>query len=203
MTLYVTVQQFKEEYKAIAGTSDDSFIARSLQAAQDALDAYLNRTVLATSDTTHYFDIGGESIEGLTLYVSDAGDLCSITTVTNGDGTTVTSGQYTTYPKTLTTNNPVIERVRLLSNSGVTWDYSTDYENAVSIAGKWGMWATITTVPDAFKVSVMELAAHMMETRKSQVFDTVAIPDAGVVTVPTGWPATVRARVAPWKRLTA
>lgn len=201
MTLYVTVAQFKDEYKAIAGSSDDEFIARSLKAAQDALDGFLNRAVLAVSDTTHYFDVGGESIEGLTLYVSDAGDLCSITTVTNGDSTVVTTAQYTTYPKTLTDNSPTIERIRLLPSTGLTWGYTTNAENSVSIAGKWGMWATVATVPDVFKVSVMELAAHMMETRKSQVFDTVAIPDAGVVTVPTGWPATVRARLSPWRRL--
>lgn len=202
MTLYVTAAEFKV-YKSITSSTDDATIADVLQAAQDSLDAFLNRIVLADSDTTHYFDIGGESIEGLTLYVSDAGDLCSITSITNGDGTTVTTGQYTTYPKTLTTNSPTIERVRLLSNSGVTWDYSTDYENAVAVTGKWGMWGDAANVPDAFRVSVMEIAAHMLEVRKSQVFDTVAVPDAGVITVPSGWPATARARMQPWRRLIA
>lgn len=203
MTLYVSAAEFKSEYKNITGGTDDTFIARALQAAQDALDAYLRRTVLADQDTTHYFDIGGESIEGLVLYASDAGDLCSITTVTNGDGVEVTSSQYTTYPKTLTTYAPTIEQIRILLQSGVTWDYSTDYENAVAITGKWGMWSDADDVPEAFKVSVMELTAHMMETRKAQVFDTVAVPDAGIITVPSGWPATVRARLAPWRRLIA
>jgi len=203
MALYVTVAQFKEEYKDIAAASDDTFINRALNAAQEALDGYLRRTVLATADSTKYFDADGDSIEGLTLYLSDMGDICSITTVTNGDATTVTSGQYTTYPKTLTDHEPSIERLRLLPSSTKAWTYTTDAENAISVAGKWGMWATVATVPDAFKVSVMELAAHMMETRKVQVFDTTAIPDAGVITVPSGWPATVRTRLAPWRRLVA
>ena len=201
MALYVTLVDFKDEYKDIVGSADDAFINRALNAAQTALDTFLRRVVYANSDTTKYFDSTGDSVDGLDLYVMDKGDLCSITTVTNGDATTVTSGQYTTYPKTLTELSPTYQRLRLLPSSGISWTYSTDSENAVSIAGKWGMWATAATVPDAFKVSVMELAAHSMESRKSQVFDTVAIPDAGVITVPTGFPATVRARLAPWRRL--
>lgn len=201
MTLYVTVDEFKTEYKDIVGLGDDSFITRALNGAQEALDGFLRRVVLADTDTTKYFDAGGESVEDRTLHIADMGDLCSIATVTNGDSVVVTSGQYTTYPKTLTEHSPSFERLRLLSSSGLAWTYSTDIENAISIEGKWGMWATIATVPDAFKVSVMELAAHSMESRKAQVFDTVAIPDAGVITVPTGFPATVRARLAPWRRL--
>ena len=201
MALYVTLVDFKDEYKDIVGSADDAFINRALNAAQTALDTFLRRVVYANSDTMKYFDSTGDSVDGLDLYVMDKGDICSITTVTNGDATTVTSGQYTTYPKTLTELSPTYQRLRLLPSAGISWTYSTDSENAVSIAGKWGMWATAATVPDAFKVSVMELAAHSMESRKSQVFDTVAIPDAGVITVPTGFPATVRARLAPWRRL--
>lgn len=206
MTLYVTAAEFKAEYKDIVGAADDAFIARALQAAQDAIETGrygIGRVVLADSDTTHYFDADGPSVDSLDLWVSDIGDLCSITTVTNGDSVVVTSGQYTTYPKTLTNASPSYTRIRLLPNSGVTWTWSTDPENAISIVGKWGMWSTIAAVPESFTLSVMELTAFFLESRKSQVFDTVAIPDAGIIQIPSGWPASVMARLEPYRRMPA
>jgi hypothetical protein len=205
MTLWVTVQAFKEQYKDISSSTDDDFIAVALQAAQDTIEGPgvgINRVVLDTADSTRYMDAVGASVDGLNLYVSDIGDLSAITTLTNGDGSVLTANtHYTTYPKTLTTANPSYDRLRLLPAGGKIWDYTTDWENAITITGKWAMWATAAAVPDSFKLSVMELAAFMLETRKSQVFDTVVIPDAGVITVPSGFPASVMARLKGWRRL--
>ena len=205
MTLWVTLAEFKSEYKDIEGIADDTFINRALQAAQDAIEGPgngLNRKVLADADTTHYFDADGDSVDGADLWVYDKGDLSSITTLTNGDGDVlVVDTEYTVYPKTLTQNSPSYTRIRLVPSGGISWTYSTDAENAISIAGKWGMWTSAANVPDAFKLSAMELAAFSMETRKSQVFDTVAIPDAGVITIPAGYPVTVMERLRGWRRL--
>ena len=205
MTLWVTVDEFKAQYKDIDGATDDAFIALALQASQDVIEGPgrgIGRVVLADTDTTKYFDANGDSVDGADLWVSDRGDLSSITTLTNGDGEVLTiNTHFTGYPRTLTQNEPSYMRLRMLSSASKTWIYTTDPENAISILGKWGMWSTVDAVPDVFKVSVMELAAFTMETRKSQVFDTVAIPDAGVITVPNGFPVTVTNRIMGWKRL--
>jgi hypothetical protein len=205
MALWVTVQNFKEIYKNVVGSSDDEFIGLALQAAQDVIEGPgmgINRVVLATADTTKYFDADGDSVDGANLWVSDKGDLSSITTLTNGDAEVLTlNTHFAGYPRTLTQTRPSYSRLRLLASTSKSWTYTTDPENAISITGKWGMWSTVATVPDSFKVSAMELAAFTMESRKSQVFDTVAIPDAGVITVPSGFPTTVMNRLKGWRRL--
>ena len=204
MALWVTVQAFKEQYKNVVGSTDDGFIALALQAAQDVIEgpgSGIGRVVLATADTTHYFDADGDSVDGADLWVSDIGDLSSITSVTNGDGDSLTiNTHYTTYPRTLTSTYPSYSRLRVLPSGGKAWTFSGDAENSIAIVGKWGMWSTVATVPDAFKLSVMELAAFEMESRKSQVFDTVVIPDAGIITAPSGFPATVMDRLRGWRR---
>lgn len=201
-TEYVTLAEFKAQYKDISGSTDDSFIQEALSAAHDVLENYLGRTVLATADTTEYFDLPGDEVVGDTIYLSDRGDICAITTLTNGDGTEITSGNYTLYPKTLNTRRPSYDRLKILSTSSATWDVGTNaYENALQVTGKWAMWAAVASVPADFAISVMEITAHILESRKSQVFDTVAVPDAGVIQVPTGLPRTVVARMRPWRVL--
>lgn len=203
MTLYVTVAEFKNEFKNIIGAGDDAFIERALQAAQDALDQYLDRTVLADETSTEYFDYGGEEIDGRTLYLSDRGDICALSTVTNGDTVEVSSSEYSLYPNTLNKRRPSYQRLTILSSSSKGWEGKAngDIENAITVLGNWGMWSAVADVPEDFKLSVMELAAFALEKRKSQVFDTVAIPDAGVITIPSGWPATVTARMRGYRRL--
>ena len=203
MALYVTVQEFKAKYKDVLGTADDPFIADAIQGAQDQIDAHLNRVVLADADTTEYFDSTGDEIDGRSLWLDMRGDLSSITTVTNGDGNTLTAvTEYETYPKTLGARRPTIDRIVILGSVGKQWESPTDgdVENAISIAGKWGMYNTVATVPEVFKLACMELTAYNIEKRKSQIFETTAIPEAGVITTPAGIPINVLEKLRPWIR---
>lgn len=206
MPTWVTLSEFKTEYKDIAGVADDDFIGRALDAAEAAIQGPgegLDRIVYAAADTTEYFDVYGPEIDGRNLWVEIRGDLCSITTLTNGDGTEITSGQYTTYPKTLTSRHPTYDRIRLLgSASTVTWtDDGDDWENVISLEGRWSMFSAADDIPDNIKLACMMLAAFALEQRKTQVFDTVAIPDAGVITIPNGWPASVHQWLRGYRRL--
>jgi len=204
MALWFTADTFKVEYRDIGEANDDAFIERVLQAAQDAIEGPgrgLNRVVLATSDSTKYLDATAPHVHSASLHVSDVGDLCSITSITNGDSTAVTSGQYTTYPRVLTQGEPTYNKITLFASSGVNWTYTTDPENAIQVTGKWGMWSSAASIPEALNLAVMQLAAFYMSSRDSATFDTVAIPDAGVITIPQGWPATVEQLIAGWRKL--
>ena len=205
MTLWVTVNEFKTEYKDIEAGKDDAFIARLLQAAQEAIEGPghgIGRTVLAESDTTRYLDACTPHVVNKELFVSDVGDLSAITTVTNGDASAVGSSLYTYYPRNLTTHEPTINKIVLLAASnGVDWTYTDDPANAISITGKWGMWSTVGAIPEVFKLAVMQLVAFNLESRSSATFDTVAVPDAGIITIPKGWPTTVEKLLGGWRRL--
>jgi len=204
-TLWVTRAEFKSEYKDITGDSDDELITRLLKAAQEAIEGPghgIGRTVLAESDTTRYLDACAPHTVNKELFVSDVGDLSSITTVTNGDATTVGSSLYTYYPRNLTTHEPTINKIVLLAASnGVDWTYTDDPANAIAITGKWGMWSTVAAIPEVFKLAVIQLVAFNMEQRSSNTFDTIAVPDAGIITIPKGWPATVEKLLGGWRRL--
>jgi hypothetical protein len=80
----------------------------------------------------------------------DAG-LLEATTLTNGDGTAMTTSQYKLYPL----NSYPKHAVRVLASSTAQWqsDSHGDYEGAVSLAGVWGYhedygsaWLTVTAL---------------------------------------------------------
>ncbi len=178
------------QYLDIAGAGDDALLGDLIDSAQEAIDVYCRRTFEASADSTRYFDYSSEYIDGLTLFLDM--DLCAITTVTNGDGVVVASGERTTTPRNET---PYYEIV-LLSDSGVTWTYDSEWMNAISIVGKW---AHSTSAPDDIKQAASRLAAFYYRQRDTQMFDVTAI-EAGTVLAPVGIPADVRRILNPHVR---
>lgn len=96
------------------------------------------------------------AVDGLELYL-DA-DLRSITTLTNGDSSTVTSSQYTLVPS----NSPAKHYIQLLPNAGINWQYTDNPYGAISVNGLWGyggQWVTTAaTVDGVHNGSVTTLA---------------------------------------------
>ena len=176
------------QYLEISGASDDVLIDGMINAAQAAIDMYCRRTFEADTDSTRYFDYSDEYVDGLTLWL-DA-DLCSITTVTNGDSVVVASGERTTIPR----NGTPYYGIRLLSDSGITWTYSDEWMDAIIVVGRW---AYSTDAPDDIVQACRRLAAFYYRQRDQQMMDVTAI-EAGVVLAPVGVPADVRRILAPY-----
>ena len=170
------------QYLDIASSGDDALIGDLIDRAKASIDEYCKRTFEAAADTTRYFDYSLEYVDGAELWLDD--EICSITTVTNGNGIEVTSGQYTTIPR----NETPYYKVRLLSNSGITWTYSDEWMDAISITGRW---AFSTAAPKDIVQACSRLAAFYYKQRDQQMFDVTAI-EAGVVISPVGIPADVR-----------
>lgn len=178
-------------YLGISGSGDDALLALLCTRAQAMVDAYTGRTFEASSNTDRKFD-AVRDVEGAVLYL-DA-DLASINTITNGDATTVTSGQYVTEPRTTTP----YYAIRLKASAGVAWTYTTDPENAITISGKW---AYSTTAPADIVHATIRWAAFLYRQKDAQVFDTTATPELGIITVPQGVPADVQKLLAPYTRI--
>jgi len=170
------------QYLDVASSGDDALIGDLIDRAQAAIDEYCFRTFEATADSTRYFDYSNERIDGATLWLYD--EVCSITTVTNGDGTEVTAGQYTTIPR----NETPYYKIRILSNSGVSWTYTDEWMDAISITGRW---AFSTTAPKDIVQACDRLAAFYYKQRDQPMMDVTAI-EAGVVLAPVGLPVDVR-----------
>lgn len=161
---YATNTQVKT-YLGITSSTDDALLTLLISEAQAMIDAVTHRTFEASGDTTRKFD-ACEDVDGQTLHLDK--DLCAITSITNGDGATITTAQYVTEPR----NDTPYHSIKLLASSGTVWAYTTDPENSISIVGKW---AYSTSAPTAISQLCIKATAALYRLRENPVGDTVII----------------------------
>lgn len=125
-----TVKDVRDTYLNIVGTGDDALMLSIIRSVCEDMQKIAHRHFTPRIET-RYFDYLRD-VEGAYLWL-DA-DLLEVTTLTNGDGTTIASTKYVFEPRNMT---PYFG-LKLLNSSGVYWAYNQDNENAVSIAGVWG-----------------------------------------------------------------
>ena len=191
---YCTTDNVKD-YLGITTTDDDTLIGELIPRAQAAIDSFTHRTFEAASDTTRVFDTDTDT-EGPFLYFDE--DIASITTVTNGDGNTVASTKYATFPR----NETPYCFIELKVSSGLVWEYdsSNDPQGAISVEGRW---AYSTTAPNDIVHACIRLTAYYYRQKDAQVFDTTATPELGIITVPIGIPKDVKGTLSRYRRHTA
>lgn len=117
----------------ISDTTDDTLLAALIAQAQSIIERFVGRVFEASADTTRTFDAVLD-VDGLDLWLDK--DLAAITSITNGDGTVLTTAQYTVEPR----NSTPYFAIHLLPSSSLYWQYNSttdDAENAISIVGKW------------------------------------------------------------------
>jgi len=133
---------------------------------------------------TRYYRSDALSDEDGHLLLVDQ-DLLTINTLANGDAlaTAIAATEYWLHPRNL---GPPYFGIRMETNSASYWQFDTDC--FVAVTGTWGFSAT---APGDIKMACLHLAAFYHRKAAAQVFDVTAIPDAGVITIPQGIPATV------------
>jgi hypothetical protein len=190
--VYTNVLALKT-YLGITVDADDTLLTQLIRRAQGIIDDYCNRTFEASTDTTRYLDCptaqggriftdGQRRLNPPTLWLDR--DLCQITSIINGDGTTITTGQYITQP----VNGTPFYAIKLKSSSGINWTYTDDPEAAIAINGRWA-WSV--TAPQPIVYACERLSAYLYRKRDAQVFDDTAFAEGGVVRLPKGLPVDV------------
>ena len=181
-------------YLGIDGTGDDVLLTDLISRAQAAIDRYTGRTFEASADSTRKFTVGVDT-DGQKLYLDE--DLASITTITtnadNASPDTLTTSDYITHPR----NRTPYYAIEILTSSDYDWDYTDDAENGITVAGKWA-WSE--TAPDDIVHACLRLAGYYYRQKDAGVFDTTAIPDAGIIQVPQGIPRDVQLILNPYKK---
>ena len=172
------------EYLGIDSGEDGDLLTVHIAAAQDAIDNHCRRTFEAAADSIRYVDAMGDHIRNLYLFLSETGELCQITSITNGDGIVVATGEYVTDPRSHTPYHAI----KLRSDAGKFWTYQTYWESAIAINGRW---AYSITAPAGIVQACIGLAAFYY-LQKDQPFADVTAVEAGVVMRPIGIPAYVR-----------
>lgn len=188
---YATLAEFKAHRPGIGSVdaADDSVIENIIEAASRWIDHETGRTFYARSET-HYYDVP----HGRELLLDD--DLLTVTTLTNGDGTTLTTANYNLVPK----NKSPYYGIKLKETSTYLWQMDTDgnTEDVITLVGTWGFAAT---APDDIKQAVLELSNNMYSRRTGQQTDGVAtVTAAGVVLQPRDVPGWVRSIIGYYRR---
>lgn len=187
-----TTAALVKTYLGISSATDDTLLATLAAAAQSAIDQYTRRLFECSSASAKNHDAVGDTDKARqTLYLRD--DLCSITSIVNGDGVTVTAAQYVTLPDV----TPYYA-IKLKSSASVAWTYTTDEEAAIAITGKWAYSAT---APADVAQAATRLAAWMYRQKDAQVFEGTAFSELGVMRVRMDIPSDVKAFLDPYKRL--
>ena len=182
---YCTIADVKK-YLDIKGADDDTLIDDKIAGAQKAIETITRRTFEDPgADATHYFTVGVDT-DGLVLLFDE--EIYSITTVkTNADNAspiTILPASYITMPR----NKTPYYGIKLLTSKGYSWEYTDDPETGIEIAGRW---AYSENVPEDIEHLCSRWASYLYKQRDAQVWDTVAIPSAGIITVPQGIPKDV------------
>lgn len=181
---YATVDELRE-YLGLTETTHDALLDRLLSTAQAHINTQTRRVFEASADTTRYLD--ADAINGRDLWLG--GDLCAITTVTNGDGVVIAGTYYTTRPR----NSAPYYLLRMDADAPYLWDGTT---GEIAIAGKW---AYSTTAPEDIKQAVVRLAGWMYRQRDNAGEGDRPIIAGNATILPTRLPADIEALVAPYR----
>lgn len=134
-------------------TTDDSLLSQFIKDASSSTISALGR-IPHPYVATRVFD--WQSAAQLTLDE----DLLEITSITNGDGTTLSSDAYVLTPR----NEYPKWDIRIKDNSNTSFTYTTSPYSAITVAGIWGYvphypscWLSSTTLHDAINASVTDI----------------------------------------------
>ena len=139
MPSYCSLADLKS-YLNITTSTDDVLLQLILDAATNRIDDSTGRTFQAAGDSVRYFDPSRDVIRG-ELWLDE--DLAYITSVVNGDAVIITADVYTQGR-----NNSPYYALGFKTSSSKTWTYTTDYQNAIAITGRWAYMerANITAI---------------------------------------------------------
>jgi hypothetical protein len=133
---YVTAAEMRA-FLDITSTADDAIFTALIAAASRTVNAITHRTFEASANTTRKFtplvrQDGGNLIGDARTLMFDE-DLCSLTSIVNGDGSVIASTEYFL----IAPNSTTWYGVTLKSQSSITWTYTGSPELSVEITGKW------------------------------------------------------------------
>lgn len=130
---YTTLTQIQRAILkgSAAVTVDDAFLKQCITQASAMITAHCNR-VFVPYASSFTFDALGSHIGPFHLDMSE--DLLDISTLANGDGATISGSAFVLRPSNVYPK----WRVQLKQSSGITFTYSGDWEDAITLAGIFG-----------------------------------------------------------------
>lgn len=171
-----------------SNTDEDAFLTTLITRASRAIDKEVNRWFVGETQTRKFDAV--EDVDGNTLLL-DA-DLVSITSITNGDGNTIPSTNYTLLP----TNHTPKYAVKIKGSSSTAWTWQDDPEEAIEIAGSWGYSAG---TPDDIQQACIRIVVWNFKQRDVPFLE-VGLPEGGFSPVSVTIPNDIKNLLSPYIR---
>ena len=187
---YCTLAEYKLYSKITStDTNDDSVLEDIIEGVSRAIDTFTARTFYARTETRYY-----DTPEGQDLQLDD--DLLTVTTLTNGDGTVLTSQYYKLYPL----NFPQKYMIRLTNTYGWRIDPIAFQHGAISVAGTWGY--SSTTPDDIKQICLYETQAEYHRRFGENMSTVATVTASGIVITPQGFAASTLQKLRPYRQIT-
>lgn len=171
-----------KENNGISATGDDAMLTRFIHEASVWFQNQCDRVFVPYYDEWTQ-DARGETVTPRLMYFTD--EVLELASVTNGDGIAVAASEYRLLPSR---TDPKY-RIELLPSSGKSWNYTTDWQDAIAFTGTLGCHdnysaafrtlttatGTLNTTDDALAVSssasfeVLQYIKHAAGGELSQV----------------------------------
>lgn len=182
MTDYATLQEVRDY--AIFTTTDadnDYLLGDLITRVSRLIDKLTGRTFAPDADTICYLPF--EKIEGRDLFLGELDHpLLSVTTLKNGDGTTIASSEYLKLPRGASR----FHTIRLKEVSDVDWEDDDDGDGFIEITGKWGY---SLTVPEDVRLTTIEAVAYIFKQRSTiEESEKAQVSGDGLVLMPAMLP---------------
>lgn len=143
-TPLMLLSEFEQQnLKEVSSAGSKAKIRRFIIACGQMLQKQCNRRFDERIEIRYYDVIqscDGGPVSGLDLYLDD--DLRTVSTLTNGDTETIANEFYVLVPR----DNPAKRLIRLTYASNLYWRWTTEYKDAIQVAGTWGFggeWQSI------------------------------------------------------------
>jgi hypothetical protein len=181
MSDYLTTSELKT-WLSISGSGDDTLLGLMCDSAEAIVKQKIGVNVVAASATRYYHAVNDVRSNGADLMVDYH---AALTSVTNGDGTAVSTLNIDRLPMNGTYKN----RLHLKASSGLTWTYSTDPVGAIAVVATWGLVAAAANVPADIEQVTKEIAAWLYRNRDSSMASEIlAVARGGTILAPGKMP---------------
>jgi len=189
MADYTTLNIVKT-YLRITASTDDDLLEDLIATASRMIDDYCGRRFVAENETRSYDAVGPHIIGRLLLL---DGDLLSLTTLTNGDGSEIDAEDVVLRPM----NSTPYFGISLKQGSGLAWTYDDSPEGAISVEGQWGFSAS---APEPVAQAAIRLTAWLYRQRDTGAEGSagVQVGDQGGAVPPARLPRDVRDLLSPY-----
>lgn len=178
---YTTLAKLRT-YLGVTEVGDDTLLTDCITRATAVFDAQFPFSFEAETETRYFID---DDIDNDGVLWLDK-PLLTVTTLTNGDAsaTVIAAADYWLQPR----NESPYWYIKLKDGGDTTYfEFTTDGE--ISIAGTWGY---MTSASGIVEQCVTRLAAYFYRQKDSQTFDVTAVPELGIMTIPSGIPNDVK-----------